>query len=425
MGKGVVLGAQRKARAAAAVAAKSVLHRVAWQRIVLDEAHAIKDRRLDPYCFYFCKVDGCDCKCREYHFDAEYRKCMYCGHSPLQHFSLFNQDVVNPIKKFGYVGAGKNAFITLKRGVLDRLLLRRTKAGRADEMVLPPKVVTIEAHFLDHRETDFYQGLYTQSQAQFGAYVEAGTLLNNYAHVLDLLTRLRQAINHPYLVLYSKREMANADAERDADGPATTSAAQVAAAGVSAAGQSKAGLLARLDLRKFQSSTKIEALMEELHLMREHDPSAKAIVFSQFVSFLDIVEHRLLLAGIRVVKLNGGMTAGARETFLKAFREDPAVVVILISLKAGGVALNLTVASHIYLMDPWWNPAAEYQAIDRAHRLGQHKPIRAVRFVVRNTVEERILRLQDKKRLVFEGTVGGDAKALGQLSEEDLRFLFS
>ena len=130
---------------------------------------------------------------------------------------------------------------------------------------------------------------------------------------------------------------------------------------------------------------------------------------------------------------------------LTAFREDAEVQVILISLKAGGVALNLTVASHIYLMDPWWNPAAEYQAIDRAHRLGQHKPIRAVRaarrtaqlppshvpprasqvrFVVRNTVEERILRLQDKKRLVFEGTVGGDAASLSQLSEEDLRFLF-
>lgn len=104
--------------------------------------------------------------------------------------------------------------------------------------------------------------------------------------------------------------------------------------------------------------------------------------------------------------------------------QDAAVTVILISLKAGGVALNLTVASHIYLMDPWWNPAAEYQAIDRAHRLGQQKPIRAVRFVVRNTVEERILRLQDKKRLVFEGTVGGDAASLGQLTEEDLRFLF-
>ena len=88
------------------------------------------------------------------------------------------------------------------------------------------------------------------------------------------------------------------------------------------------------------------------------------------------------------------MTASARENVLNAFKHEPAVTVILISLKAGGVALNLTVASHIYLMDPWWNPAAEYQAIDRAHRLGQHKPIRAVRFVVRNTVEERILRLQ-------------------------------
>jgi len=164
--------------------------------------------------------------------------------------------------------------------------------------------------------------------------------------------------------------------------------------------------------------------MEELHLMNEGDPAAKAIVFSQYVAFLDLLEHRLMAAGIRVVKLNGGMAASAREAVLRLYKEDPAVTVILISLKAGGVALNLTVASHIYLMDPWWNPAAEYQAIDRAHRIGQHKPIRAVRFVVRNTVEERILRLQDKKRLVFEGTVGGDAAALGQLTEEDLHFLF-
>ena len=158
--------------------------------------------------------------------------------------------------------------------------------------------------------------------------------------------------------------------------------------------------------------------------MRLSDPSAKAIIFSQYVSFLDLLEHRLLLGGIRVVKLNGGMNLAQRDSVLTAFKEDPGVRVILISLKAGGVALNLTVASRIFLMDPWWNPAAEYQAIDRAHRLGQHKPIRAVRFVVRNTVEERILRLQDKKRLVFEGTVGGDAASLSQLSEDDLRFLF-
>uniref|UniRef100_A0A7S3B1C8 Uncharacterized protein n=1 Tax=Haptolina ericina TaxID=156174 RepID=A0A7S3B1C8_9EUKA len=353
-------------------------------------------------------------------------------------------------------------------------------------MVLPPKVITIEANFLDAREHDFYNAIYTQSVAQFGSYVESGTLLNNYAHILDLLTRLRQAINHPYLVLHSKREIAaRADAPvttggavcglcfEDADdavlsacghtfcrgcmqdyiasiaanaatlcptcrqplsvelsapkagaGEADDGYRATTSAGVTSMGHARRGILSRLDLARFQSSTKIEALMEEVHLMRERDPSAKAIVFSQFVSFLDLLEHRLVRSGVRVVKLNGGMSAGAREVCISAFKEDPDVRVILISLKAGGVALNLTVATHIYLMDPWWNPAAEYQAIDRAHRLGQHKPIRAVRFVVRNTVEERILRLQDKKRLVFEGTVGGDAASLSQLSEEDLRFLF-
>ena len=129
--------------------------------------------RVDPYAYYFCKVDGCDCKCREYRFDDEYRKCLYCGHTPLQHYSLFNRDVVNPIRKFGYVGAGRNGFLTLKRSVLDKVLLRRTKAGRADEMVLPPKLVTLETNFLDEREHDFYQAIYTQSVAQFGAYVQA------------------------------------------------------------------------------------------------------------------------------------------------------------------------------------------------------------------------------------------------------------
>ena len=188
---------EKRARAAAA----STLHRVHWQRIVLDEAHAIKDRRcstaqaafalaatfrwclsgtplqnrvgefyslvqflrLDPYCYYFCKakVDGgtCTCKCREYNFDSEWRYCRDCGHTPLQHYSLFNRDIVNPIRKFGYVGAGRSGFLSLKRGVLDKCLLRRTKAGRADEMVLPPKLITLGCNFLDAREADFYNAL--------------------------------------------------------------------------------------------------------------------------------------------------------------------------------------------------------------------------------------------------------------------------
>ncbi|RYE98937.1 MAG: DEAD/DEAH box helicase [Methanobacteriota archaeon] len=175
----------------------------------------------------------------------------------------------------------------------------------------------------------------------------------------------------------------------------------------------------------FRSSSKIEALLEDLWRAQQDEPGCKAIVFSQFVSMLDLIAHRLTQAGVRCVKMDGGMSVAARDRVIAAFRDDPHVTVFLISLKAGGVALNLTAASRIYLMDPWWNPAAEFQALDRTHRLGQHRSITAVRFIVRNTVEERILALQEKKRLVFEGTIGQDNGAMARLTEEDMRFLFT
>ena len=88
------------------------------------------------------------------------------------------------------------------------------------------------------------------------------------------------------------------------------------------------------------------------------------------------------------------------------------------------MALNLTVANYIYIFDPWWNPAAEYQAIDRTHRIGQTKPIYATRFIVENSIEERILKLQEKKQLVFDGTIGGDSSSMARLTVDDMRFLF-
>ncbi len=145
---------------------------------------------------------------------------------------------------------------------------------------------------------------------------------------------------------------------------------------------------------------------------------------------LDLIRWRLhsdpCLAemGLGVRALQGSMDVKARDAALKDFREDHNVRVLLMSLKAGGVALNLTVANYIYLMDPWWNPAAEMQAIDRTHRLGQFRPIRAVRFIAANTVEERILQLQEKKRLVFDGTVGRDAGSLKMLTVNDMKSLF-
>jgi len=190
-------------------------------------------------------------------------------------------------------------------------------------------------------------------------------------------------------------------------------------------------ILRRINLAEFATSSKIEALVEELVQMRETSPGSKAIVFSQFVNMLDLIRWRLHSdpclkeIGLGARALHGGMDVKARDASLNAFREDGDVRVLLMSLKAGGVALNLTVANHIYLMDPWWNPAAEFQAIDRTHRLGQYRPIRAVRFVSEDTVEERILQLQEKKRLVFDGTIGRDAGSLKQLTVDDMKSLFT
>lgn len=124
------------------------------------------------------------------------------------------------------------------------------------------------------------------------------------------------------------------------------------------------------------------------------------------------------------MKLQGSLTIDQRDKVIRAFKEDPDIRVLLVSLKAGGVALNLTVASRIFLMDPWWNPAAEMQAIDRTHRIGQYKPIFATRFIIENSIEERILQLQEKKKLVFDGTVGGDSGSMSKLTVDDMRFLF-
>ena len=125
-----------------------------------------------------------------------------------------------------------------------------------------------------------------------------------------------------------------------------------------------------------------------------------------------------------VVKLIGSCSMRERRSVLAAFKTDPEVRVIIMSLKAGGEGLNLQEASHVMMLEPWWNPQVEMQAIQRAHRIGVKHPVTAVRFVTTDTIEERMMELQDKKQLIFEGAVDASAVALSQLTVEDLRFLF-
>ncbi len=163
------------------------------------------------------------------------------------------------------------------------------------------------------------------------------------------------------------------------------------------------------------SSSKVEALVLALDQAKEE--GHKAIVFSQWTSFLDLIEPHLTNAGIPFTRLDG--STRDRGAVVGSFQSDGGPPVLLASLKAGGTGLNLTAADHVFLLDPWWNPAVEEQAADRAHRIGQDKPVFVYRVVARDTVEEKILALQERKRKVADLALGGADQA-APLTRADL-----
>lgn len=147
----------------------------------------------------------------------------------------------------------------------------------------------------------------------------------------------------------------------------------------------------------------------------------KVLVFSQFVKFLQILKKGLEGDSIRFSYLDG--STQDRGKAVATFQQDEECRVFLISLKAGGYGLNLTSANHVILMDPWWNPAVEAQAIDRAHRMGQNRSVTALRLVTKGTVEEKILRLQAKKRGIIEATLDESGSMGAGLTDDELQSL--
>ncbi|OAX40604.1 hypothetical protein K503DRAFT_687226 [Rhizopogon vinicolor AM-OR11-026] len=483
----------------------SPLHQIKWNRIILDEAHNIKERQTntakasfelqsnykwclsgtplqnrvgelyslvrflggDPFSFYFCK--RCDCKSLHWKF-TDRKTCDDCGHSPMQHTCFWNNEILTPIQKHGIDGPGKIAFKKL-RILLDRMMLRRTKIQRADDLDLPPRVVIVRRDYFSPEEKELFLSLFLDAKRQFSTYVDSGTVLNNYSNIFSLLTRMRQLACHPDLVLRSKTNGSNflgpdeagevticrlcSDVAEDAiqakchhifdrecikqylstfaettpdcpvchlaltidlEAPALELEANVPSA--------RQGILGRLNLETWRSSSKIEALIEELTNLRLQDHTTKSIVFSQFVNFLDLIAFRLQKAGFSICRLEGTMSPQARDATIQHFMNNVGVTVFLVSLKAGGVALNLTEASRVYLMDSWWNPAVSIQAMDRIHRLGQHRPVQAIKLVIEDSIERRIIQLQEKKLAMVDATLSTDDSAMGRLTPEDLGFLF-
>ncbi len=177
------------------------------------------------------------------------------------------------------------------------------------------------------------------------------------------------------------------------------------------------------DQEKFPNvSIKLDELVREI---TENISDHKALVFSQFLGMLALIRARLDEMGVKYEYFDGSTTALDREKAIQSFQNDTSCRVFLISLKAGGVGLNLTAADYVYIVDPWWNPAVEQQAIDRTHRIGQTKNIFAYRMICKDTVEDKILSLQEKKRALAADLITDDSGFVKNLTREDLEYLFS
>jgi SNF2 family DNA or RNA helicase len=246
-------------------------------------------------------------------------------------------------------------------------ILRRLKRDVAKE--LPPKTEVVLECELTSDERMVYEALLGASRDDLLASVSEGKDLFS---AMEVLLRLRQACCHR-------------------------------------------GLLPGHDAR---DSSKVSLLMESLE--RSISQGHRCLVFSQWTSLLDIVESKLIGAGISFSRIDG--STSDRGAVVEAFQADDGPSVLLLSLKAGGVGLNLTAADHVYIMDPWWNPATEDQAADRSHRIGQENPVLVHRLVARDTVEERVLELQERKRGLLAAAVG-EGRDLGLTREEILALL--
>ncbi len=279
----------------------------------------------------------------------------------------FEAEVARPVAD-GVAGAAQAL-----RQRIRPFVLRRRKAEVAPE--LPPRSEATLKIVLDERERGIYDAVRAATQSDLVAALGSnGEGRLDVMRALEALLRLRQAACHPAL----------------------------------------------LPGQKAASSSKIEALVEALVTAAED--GHKALVFSQWTSLLDLIEPVLRQIGLEFTRLDGATRD--RAAVVESFQAEAGPPVMLISLKAGGTGLNLTAADHVFLCDPWWNPAVEDQAADRAHRIGQERPVMIYRLVAADTVEERILDLQARKRAIGEAALG-DAAAAAALTREDLLALLA
>lgn len=352
-----------------------LLMTIEFDYVILDESQAIKNP--------LSKVTRAACLLK-----AKNRLCM--SGTPLQNntfdvfaqmnflnpgmlgsMEFFRQEFSIPIDKFG----DRERKDHLKK-ILYPFILRRTKEQVAKD--LPEKQEIILFCEMEDEQRSIYDAYRNDFRTQILGTIETQGIHKSQLTILQGLMKLRQICDSP-AILNEEEKFDN-------------------------------------------HSIKLDELSRELtEDMGDH----KALVFSQFLGMLALIKARLDKLGIKYEYFDGSTSAPDRQTAIENFQNNDEVRVFLISLKAGGVGLNLTAADYVYIVDPWWNPAVEQQAIDRTHRIGQTKNIFAYRMICKDTIEDKILQLQEKKRALAKDIISDDASFVKALTREDVEYLFS
>ncbi len=333
-----------------------------WSTVVLDEAQAIKnpDSQVARAAFrlhspFRVTLSGTPVENR---LEELWSLMHFTNPGLLGSRQYFRDEYESPIAE------GRPEAAERLRRKIRPFLLRRLKSEVARE--LPPRSDITIPCTLDDDERAVYDAIRAATQKEIVQQLHAG---GSVLRALEALLRLRQAACHSALV----------------------------------PGQSA------------ERSSKVEELCSALEQVTAE--GHKSLVFSQWTALLDLIEPQLRAAGLPFVRLDG--STRDRQAVVDGFQAADGPPVFLLSLMAGGTGLNLTAADHVFLMDLWWNPAVEDQAADRAHRIGQERPVFVHRLVAQDTVEERILALQEKKRSIADAALG-DASQAGGLTREDL-----
>jgi SNF2 family DNA or RNA helicase len=456
---------------------------------IKDEAHYIKEAQT-LQSRAACELEGKRRWClsgtpMQNKIDDLYGLIKFLGFEPLNKKSTWINYISKPMKSYDNVG------ISSLQALMKSIAIRRTKESTFNGkklIELPPKSNEYVKLQLSPEAREIYNRVLEQGKMIFIGLVNQGTWAKHYVHILEIILRLRQIATHLSLCtnkdLTSLNNLTMSLIIKDEENVTTESKAmeiynilkesaenQCLLCGYDVDNIDKRGYISscghlycadclksrsvfrcvecQKDINKNKvvvipktESNSTEFFFNEVEtdcvnvkvnrlindLLRDKKMKDKSIVFSQWTKVFDLLDCHLKKANIEYVRLDGQMSRIKRNESIQKFKNDPNISVMLISLKAGGLGLTLTVASRVYLFEPHFNPAAENQAIDRVHRLGQNKPVFVYHYIMENTIEENIVDLQNKKRALFNLTFNRNKKLTKEEIESrrlaDLRFLF-